>query len=140
MYGRRERLHEHRAVRRRCLENQVKVVDHAGEQVEPDVVLFDAFAQALQEALVIGIVSEQSLIERPACAAVVSDFLMRDARDGMRDALKLLSQQCDADGPKRRYELSVAENAGNPKSRISHPAGPFAQSRRGDGVSSTSAR
>ena len=39
----------------------------------------------------------------------------------MRDALKLLAQQCDADGPKRRDEPSVVENAGDTKSRISHP-------------------
>ena len=57
--GRRERLHEFRAVRLRGLEDQVEVVRHADEQIEPDVELLDAFGQSLQKAFVVWLVLEQ---------------------------------------------------------------------------------
>ena len=52
-------LHELRAVPLRGLENQVKMVRHADEQVEPNVVLLDPIGQTIQEALPVILVGEK---------------------------------------------------------------------------------
>ena len=53
-------------------ENQVKMIRHADEQVQPDMKLPDPFGQTINKSLSIRIVSEQTSLWWPDCDAVAS--------------------------------------------------------------------
>jgi hypothetical protein len=70
---RRERVHKLGAVRLRRLENQVEVVRHADEKVQPNMELLHALGQSTQKALMVRLISEQPFFRRPTGAPVASE-------------------------------------------------------------------
>jgi len=66
--GSRKAVHELRAVSFRRFENQVEMVQHANEQVQPDVVLLNSISQAVDEATTVPVVNEQSAALHPMVA------------------------------------------------------------------------